>query len=260
MRARRPFVAGNWKMNTTLKSATELAAGLAKLLPQDIPGVEVAVCPPAPYLIPVAAAIAGSGVKLGAQNCHSSKDAGAFTGEVALNMLQDVGCEYVILGHSERRSLFGETDAVVNAKVLAALGKGIKVILCVGEQLSERQANQTNAVLETQMAGSLANVAGDQLGNLVLAYEPVWAIGTGLTASPEQAESAHVFLRQWVANRYNPQIAETLRILYGGSVKGDNAKLLLGQPNIDGALVGGASLKVDQFWPIVAAGIEVGNG
>jgi triosephosphate isomerase len=258
MRARRPFVAGNWKMNTTLKSATELAAGLAKLMPQDIAGVEVAVCPPATYLIPVGAAIAGSGVKLGAQNCNS-KDSGAFTGEIALDMLQDVGCQYVILGHSERRALFGETDAVVNAKVKAALAKGINVILCVGEQLAERQGNQTEAVLEGQMSGSLANVNGDQFGNLVLAYEPVWAIGTGLTASPEQAESAHVFLRQWVASRYNPQIAETLRILYGGSVKGDNAKTLLSQPNVDGALVGGASLKVDQFWPIVAAGIEVGN-
>jgi triosephosphate isomerase len=259
MRARRPFVAGNWKMNTTLKSATELAAGLAKLLPEDLPGVEVAVCPPAPYLIPVGAAIAGSGVKLGAQNC-SNKEPGAFTGEVALNMLQDVGCQYVILGHSERRALFGETDAVVNSKVHAALAKGVNVILCVGEQLAERQANQTDAVLESQMTGSLADVSGDLFGKLVLAYEPVWAIGTGLTASPEQAESAHVFLRQWVANRYNSQIAESLRILYGGSVKGDNAKSLLGQPNVDGALVGGASLKVDQFWPIVAAGNEIGNG
>lgn len=259
MRARRPFVAGNWKMNTTLKGATELAAGLAKLLPQDLPSVEVAICPPSPYLVPVAAAIAGSGVKLGAQNCYQ-KESGAFTGEVAPNMLQDVGCQYVILGHSERRMLFGETDAVVNAKVLFALSKGLNVILCVGEQLAERQANQTEAVLETQMAGSLANVNADQFGNLVVAYEPVWAIGTGLTASLEQAESAHVFLRQWIANRYNPQIAESLRILYGGSVKADNAKALIGQPNVDGALVGGASLKVDQFWPIVAAGIEVGNG
>jgi triosephosphate isomerase len=259
MRARRPFVAGNWKMNTTLKTATELAAGLAKLLPKDLPGVEVAVCPPAPYFIPVGAAIAGSGVKLGAQNC-SNKEPGAFTGEVALSMLQDVGCQYVILGHSERRALFGETDTVVNSKVHAALAKGVNVILCVGEQLAERQANQTDAVLETQMTGSLADVSGDLFGKLVLAYEPVWAIGTGLTASPEQAESAHVFLRQWVANRYNSQIAESLRILYGGSVKADNAKSLLGQPNVDGALVGGASLKVDQFWPIVAAGNEIGNG
>lgn len=258
MRTRRPFVAGNWKMNTNLQSGTDLAAGLAKLLPQDLPGVEVAVCPPFPYLIPIGAAVAGSGVKLGAQNC-SHKDPGAYTGEVALDMLQDVGCQYVILGHSERRALYGETDSVVNSKVLAALGKGLNVILCVGEQLAERQGNLTETVLESQMAGSLANVAGDQFGKLVIAYEPVWAIGTGLTASPEQAESAHVFLRQWIATRYNPQIAESLRILYGGSVKADNAKSLLGQPNVDGALVGGASLKVDQFWPIVAAALEIGN-
>ena len=258
MRSRRPFVAGNWKMNTNLKSGTELAAGLAKLLPQDLPGVEVAVCPPYPFLGAIKAAIAGSGVRLGAQNC-CNKESGAFTGEVSVDMLQDIGCDYVILGHSERRTLYGETDEIVNSKVISALAKGLKVILCVGELLEERQGNKTDAVLDRQMTGSLANVAGDQFGKLVIAYEPVWAIGTGLTASPEQAESAHVFLRQWIANRYTSQIAESLRILYGGSVKGDNAKCLLGQPNVDGALVGGASLKVDQFWPIVAAGLEIGN-
>ena len=258
MRARRQLVAGNWKMTTNLKSATELAAGLAEKLQQDLSGVEVAICPPAPYLAPVAAAIAGSVIKLGGQDC-SFEEPGAFTGEVAPEMLLDFGCRYVILGHSERRQYHAETDKVVNHKVHMALKKGLHVILCVGEKLEEQQAGTTEAVLDRQMTGSLASVSNEDLTKIVIAYEPVWAIGTGKTATPAEAEKSHVFLRQWIANRYNPQIAESLRILYGGSVKAANALELLQMPNIDGALVGNASLKVDQFWPIIEAGNTVGN-
>ncbi|MES2792379.1 MAG: triose-phosphate isomerase [Planctomycetota bacterium] len=259
MRVRRPLVAGNWKMNTNLKSATELASELAAKLSHDLTGVEVLVCPPAPYLAPVAAAIANSAVKLGGQDC-SFEEPGAFTGEVASEMLLDFGCRYVILGHSERRQFHGETDKIVNHKVHMALKKGLHVILCVGEKLEEQQAGATETVLDRQMTGSLASITGEDLAKVVIAYEPVWAIGTGKTATPAEAEKSHVFLRHWIANRYNPQIAETLRILYGGSVKAANALELLQMPNIDGALVGNASLKVDQFWPIIEAGNTVGNG
>lgn len=259
MRARRPLIAGNWKMNTTLQSAAELAAGLAKLLPTDIPEVEVAICPPAPFLGAAAAAIAGSAVKLGGQDC-SFEEPGAFTGEVAAEMLLDFGCRHVILGHSERRQFHAETDAIVNKKVHMALKKGLHVILCVGEKLDEQQAGTTEAVLDRQMTGSLASVSAEDLAKIVIAYEPVWAIGTGKTATPQQAENSHVFLRHWVANHYNPPVAEALRILYGGSVKGANALELLQMPNVDGALVGNASLKVDQFWPIIEAGRTVGSG
>ena len=258
MRARRPLVAGNWKMNTNLQSATELAAGLAEKLQQDLVGVEVAICPPAPYLAAVSAAIEGSVIKLGGQDC-SFEEPGAFTGEVAPEMLLDFNCRYVILGHSERRQYHAETDAVVNKKVHMAIKKGLHVILCVGEKLEEMEAGATETVLDRQMTGSLASVTPEDLAKIVIAYEPVWAIGTGKTATPAQAEKSHVFLRQWIANRYNPQIAETLRILYGGSVKAANALELLQMPNIDGALVGNASLKVDQFWPIIEAGNTVGS-
>lgn len=259
MRARRPLVAGNWKMNTNLKSAAELAAGLAALLPQDLAGVEVVVCPPAPFLASVAAAIAQSAIKLGGQDC-SFEEPGAFTGEVAAEMLLDFGCRYVILGHSERRQFHAETDKVVNHKVHMALKKGLHVLLCVGEKLEELEAGATETVLDRQMTGSLASITSEDMPRIVIAYEPVWAIGTGKTATPAEAEKSHVFLRQWIANCYNPQIAESTRILYGGSVKPANALELLQQPNIDGALVGNSSLKVDQFWPIIEAGSTVGNG
>lgn len=259
MRARRPLVAGNWKMNTTLQSATELAAGLAKLVPQDLPAVEVAICPPAAYLAAVSAAVSGSAIKLGAQDC-SFEELGAFTGEIAAEMLLDFGCRYVILGHSERRQYHAETDGIVNKKVHMALKKGLHVILCVGEKLEEQQAGTTEAVLDRQMTGSLASVSAADLEKIVIAYEPVWAIGTGKTATPAEAEKSHVFLRHWVANHYNPKVAEELRILYGGSVKAANALELLRMPSIDGALVGNASLKEDQFWPIIEAGHTVGNG
>ena len=253
---RRLFVAGNWKMNTTLQSGTALAAEIAAQVPSSASGVEVMVAPPFPYLLPVREKLEGSGVALGAQNAYF-EDPGAFTGEVAIEMLTEVGCRWVILGHSERRHVLGETDSLINKKVTAALRKGLPVILCVGETLDEREANRTEQVLDTQMAGGLAGVDAGAMKDVVIAYEPVWAIGTGRTATPEQAESAHAYLRNWLGNRYNSSIAEATRLLYGGSVKPDNAAGLLGQPNVDGALVGGASLKADQFLGIVRAAEQV---
>ena len=249
---RKLFVAGNWKMNTLTQPAVALAGSLARAVPAPLPGVQVAVCPPFPYLSAVATAIAGSGVELGAQNAWHEPP-GAFTGEVAVEMLLDVGCRHVILGHSERRQILGETDEIINKKARRAVERGLAVILCVGETLAQRQSNQTEQVLDAQMLGSLAGVDEAAFKTFVVAYEPVWAIGTGVTATTEQAESAHAHLRRWLESRYNSQTAAATRILYGGSVKAQNAQSLLEQPNVDGALVGGASLKLDDFLPIVRA-------
>lgn len=248
---RRPFVAGNWKMNVTLAPAKSLAAAIAEECPAA-DTVDVAVCPAYPYLLPVREAIAGSGVQLGAQNAYFAAP-GAFTGEVALDMLLDVGCTWVILGHSERRQFFGDTDGLINQKLVATRSKGLGAIVCVGEMLAERQGDRTEAVLETQLTGAFAGIDAGLMDKVVIAYEPVWAIGTGVTASPAQAESAHLFIRNWLAIRYNPAVAQSTRIQYGGSVKPDNAAELLSQPNVDGALVGGASLKPEQFLPIIRA-------
>lgn len=253
---RRLFVAGNWKMNTLLESATTLAREVAGAVPSETDGVEVLVCPPFPYLSAVGAAVAGSGVGLGAQNVYFESP-GAFTGEVAVEMLLDVGCRWVILGHSERRHVLGETDELINQKVKAAVAQGLDVILCVGELLEEREAGRTEAVLDAQMAGGLAGLDDQALGHLAIAYEPVWAIGTGKTATPDQANSAHEHLRKWLASHYNTESADAMRILYGGSVKPDNALELLNQSNVDGALVGGASLKSDQFIPIIEAARQI---
>jgi triosephosphate isomerase len=253
---RKYLVAGNWKMNTTLATATALAKSLAAAVPKSQTKVEVLACPPFPYLLPVRDALQGSGVALGAQNAYFEPP-GAFTAEIAVEMLQDVGCTYVILGHSERRHVLGETDALINKKVHAVLKKGLKAILCVGELLAEREKGMTESVLDTQMEGGLKGVEASAMDHVVIAYEPVWAIGTGVTASPDQAESAHDHLRKWLANRYNPQVSESVRILYGGSVKADNAAELLSQPHVDGALVGGASLKAEAFLPIVEAAVKL---
>ena len=212
------------------------------------------VCPPYPYLALAAAEAAGSGVEVGGQNAWH-ETSGAFTGEVSCEMLQDVGCQWVVLGHSERRQINGESDELISTKVRKALDVGLKVILCVGELLEDREGNRTEAVLEAQMAGGLVDVSADQMGSVTIAYEPVWAIGTGKVASDEQAEEAHKFLRGWLAGRFSDDVAAATRILYGGSVKPDNANGLLGQPNVDGALVGGASLKAELFIPIIQAGI-----
>jgi triosephosphate isomerase len=249
---RRPLVAGNWKMNTTRDSARELAAAVAHAVPEGDDSVEVMVAPPFPYLTTVSDALAGSGVVLSAQNVYQESP-GAFTGEVAVEMLLDVGCRYVILGHSERRHVLGETDVIINGKILAALAKGLDVVFCVGELLEEREAGNTEAVLDTQLDGGLEGVSEADMSRVVVAYEPVWAIGTGKVATPDQAESAHAHLRSRLAARYNAEVGDAVRILYGGSVKARNAAELLGQPNIDGALVGGASLSAEAFLPIVEA-------
>jgi triosephosphate isomerase len=250
---RKKFIAGNWKMFTTSATARALAAAVVKGVGRE-DRVRVAVCPPFPYLTTVAEVLRGSPVTLGGQNLYPEKE-GAFTGEVSPTMLLDVGCRYVIVGHSERRHKLGENDAFINRKVHAALEAGLHVILCVGETLPEREADRTEAVLQTQLSGGLAAVGAEQLARVVIAYEPVWAIGTGRNATPEQAQAAHVFLRRQVAAGFGEEAARQLVIQYGGSVKPDNAAALLGQPDVDGALVGGASLQADQFLAIVRAGL-----
>lgn len=245
------FVAGNWKMYTTRAQATDLAMVVARDLPSTSL-TRVALCPPFPWLELVASQIADTRVELGAQNCHHEKE-GAFTGEVAPSMLLEVGCQHVIIGHSERRHGFGEQDAVLNKKAKAALSAGLSVIFCIGELLAEREAGQTEKVLDTQLVGGLAGLTAEQMAKLVIAYEPVWAIGTGKVATTEQAQAAHAFIRQKIATLFGENVASELLIQYGGSVKPDNAAALLHQPDVDGALVGGASLKADSFLTIVAA-------
>jgi triosephosphate isomerase len=250
---RQKFVAGNWKMYTTCATAKQLAAAVAKGLGGET-RVRVAVCPPAPYLLPVGDVLRGSVVALGAQNAYAEKE-GAFTGEVSPVILADVGCKYVILGHSERRHKLGETDALVSRKVHAAIAAGLQVILCVGETLAERQANRTEAVLDTQLDGSLAGIDAAGFAKVVLAYEPFWAIGTGQNATPEQAQQAHAFIRSRVAGKFGDAAAKAVVIQYGGSVKPDNAASLMHQPDVDGGLIGGASLNADQFLAIVRAAL-----
>lgn len=246
----RPLIVGNWKMNMNRASAVALAEGIAQKSSATT-AVDLAVCPPSCYLDVVRCALAGSNVALGAQNMYHERE-GAFTGEISAAMLCDLGCRYVILGHSERRHILGETDEAINKKVFAALAAKLIPIVCVGELLAEREAGQTMAVNRRQLEGSLAGLDAEQMGVVVVAYEPVWAIGTGRVASPQQAEDVHLGLRKLIEERYNSAIAGSVRILYGGSVKPDNAAELLKQPNINGALVGGASLKVDQFLGIAA--------
>jgi triosephosphate isomerase (TIM) len=248
---RKKFIAGNWKMNLNAAQATTLAESVARRA-GDFLHVDVALCPPFVYLEHVRKSIAGSPVGLGAQNAYFETK-GAFTGEVSPAMLVDCGCRYVILGHSERRDIFGETDELVNRKLHAALAAGLIPIVCVGEHLEEREAGSTMHVIRTQFNGSLANVSAEQMATIVLAYEPVWAIGTGKVATPQQAEQVHAALRRMIEDRYNHQIASRVRIQYGGSVKASNSGELMVQPNIDGALVGGASLVADDFLGIVAS-------
>jgi triosephosphate isomerase len=251
--SRTKIVAGNWKMNLDRVKARELTAAVAGRR-GEAAKVEIVLCPPAPYIDTVAATLAGaeSDVGLGAQNMHD-KASGAFTGEVAAPMLVDMGCRYVILGHSERRTLFGETDAAVNAKTKAALAAGLVPIVCVGETLEEREAGRTAAVVTTQVEGSLAGLSPAELEKVVVAYEPVWAIGTGKVATPEQAQEVHALIRGLLGKLAAPAVAARVRIQYGGSVKPDNAADLARQPDIDGALVGGASLKADDFLGIARA-------
>jgi triosephosphate isomerase len=253
---RRPLVAGNWKMNLNLAQARELVAsiraGLAAIGP-TAKKIEVAVCPPAIYLFPLADAVAGSDIRLGAQNLYYEPK-GAFTGEVSAAMVAETGARYAILGHSERRHTIGhlEDDQMIQRKLKAALAAGLTPILCVGETLAERDAEQTLDVLTFQLTAALIEVDLNSAEQLVVAYEPVWAIGTGRNASPEQAQEAHVHLRGRLRELAGG-VADEIRILYGGSVKPDNARDLMSQPDVDGGLIGGASLKADAFLGIIKA-------
>jgi len=247
---RRPIIAGNWKMYKTLTSALELVENL-KISLSSVADREVVVCPPFTALAVVRQAIKNSVLKLGAQDLFWEKE-GAFTGEVSPEMLKDVGCSYVIIGHSERRQFFGETDATVNKKIRAALTWGLNPIVCVGEMLSERESGRAFEVVEKQLRIGLAGGFNEEeAGKIVIAYEPVWAIGTGKTATPQQAQEMHRFIREKYSSLFGTSAASSLRILYGGSVKPDNIKNLMSQDDIDGALVGGASLKADDFTKIV---------
>jgi triosephosphate isomerase len=250
---RKKFVAGNWKMNKTAADARSLATGVRTGLGSE-DRVTVALCPAFPYLMAVADAVKGSNIAVGAQDIYPEK-LGAFTGEVNADMLLDAGCRYVIVGHSERRSVIGEKDDLINLKVRYALEQGLGVIFCVGEKLAERDANKTEAVLDNQLTWGLRNVGGGLLKNLVVAYEPVWAIGTGRTATPEQAQQAHVFIRWRFGQLFDNSAAQSLVIQYGGSVKPENAAELMRQADVDGALVGNASLQAESFLQIVRAAL-----
>ncbi len=251
--SRKLLIAGNWKMNLDLAASLALAESIKKET-QSITNVDVAVCPPSVYIQPVAAVLKGSNVGVGAQNAYFEKD-GAYTGEISMGMLKDIGCQYVILGHSERRHILHESSEMVNLKVLAALKAGLVPIVCVGELLAEREAGTTDLVVRRQFEGSLSGVSSEDMKKIVIAYEPVWAIGTGKVATSEQAEEVHASLRKVIEQRYSKDVAEAVRIQYGGSVKADNAKEILSKPNVDGALVGGASLKVDSFMGIIKGGL-----
>lgn len=245
---RKPFVAGNWKMNMTPSEGRAFAAELKAALKDS--DVKVLVAPPFVTLPGVVAELADSPIIVGAQNM-SDKEGGAHTGEVSAAMLKDLGVTTVILGHSERRAIYGETDQQINAKVLRALAEKMEVILCIGETLEERESGNLEQVLTTQVTEGLKGVSAADMQHVVIAYEPVWAIGTGVTATPEDADAAHTFVRSLVEKLYSKGVAEELIIQYGGSVKADNASALLSKEHIDGALVGGASLSVEQFLPIV---------
>jgi triosephosphate isomerase len=246
---RKPIVAGNWKMNKTVAEAVTLIEAI-KEKAADIQGVDIVVCPPFTALQAAKAALAGSSVDLGAQNVHWEKS-GAYTGEVSVEMLREVGCHYVILGHSERRQYFKETDEQVNRKAKAALAGGLYPIVCVGELLEERESGRMESVISTQVRGSLAGLSANDLLKTVVAYEPVWAIGTGRTATPAQAQEVHALIRSLLKELADEHVAQSVRIQYGGSVKPSNAKELFGQPDIDGGLIGGASLEAGSFLDIV---------
>ncbi|HET6487047.1 MAG TPA: triose-phosphate isomerase, partial [Spirochaetia bacterium] len=246
---RKAFIAGNWKMYKTASEASALASALVSALAADSEP-KVMIAPPFTALHVVREALRGSRILLGAQNAASEVE-GAHTGEISPRMLKDAGVSVVILGHSERRHVYGETDALVNKKVKLALTQGLDVILCVGETLDERQSGVTENVVQRQTEAGLAGVAAAELGRVTVAYEPVWAIGTGKNATPQDADAVHSFLRSVVSRMYTSEAAQSLIIQYGGSVKPENIKDLMRMENIDGALVGGASLKAETFLPIV---------
>jgi len=247
---RKKVIAGNWKMNMDIQASTSLISGLRERLKDVSDPITVVICPPFTSLQLASELIKGTRIKLGAQNMHFESD-GAYTGEISATMLKAVGCEYVILGHSERRQYFNETDEIVNRKVKKALGTGLLPIICVGETLDERERGVTEVIVGKQVRGVLNGLSADDMGKVIIAYEPVWAIGTGRNATPQQAEEVHVFIRNLVAKLYRREIADRLIIQYGGSVNPANSADLLIQPDIDGALVGGACLKADSFSAII---------
>ena len=249
---RTPVIAGNWKLFKNQADAAALVTGLAPLV-RDTAGVEIVVAPVFTSLATVREKIAGTNINLSAQDCYWEEE-GAYTGEIAPGMLVDAGCSHVIIGHSERRQYFGETDETVNRKIKAALKAGLVAIFCIGETLAEREAERTFDVLRSQVTGGLSGIPAADLARVIIAYEPVWAIGTGKTASDDQAQEAHAFIRSLVTGLYDQATAGAIRILYGGSVKPENVKGLMSRPDIDGALVGGASLKADSFAAIVNFG------
>jgi triosephosphate isomerase len=252
---RKTIIAGNWKMYKTLKDGQELVVALRRDLYQ-LESLDIVVCPPFTLLAYLADALETSNIALGAQDCYW-QDEGAFTGEVSPRMVKDTGCQYVIIGHSERRQFFGETNETVNKKVKAALMQGLTPIMCVGEMLAEREKGETFKVLEDHVQNGLKEIGAEDMLKIVIAYEPVWAIGTGKTATPAQAQEAQKYIRDLLRKMYNNDVAESVRIQYGGSVKPDNITELMRQPDVDGALVGGASLTAASFTEIVKKASEV---
>jgi triosephosphate isomerase len=246
---RKLIIAGNWKMNKTVAEALDLVNGLKREL-ANVKEVDIVVCPPFTALSEVSKAILDSNIRLGAQNM-SEHAVGAYTGEIAAVMLKEFSVRYVILGHSERRQYQKETNDLIARKALAAHAAALKPIICIGETLQEREAGRTEAVLEEQLTGSLAGLSPEQMEETIIAYEPVWAIGTGRNATSEQAQAAHAFIRRWLATKFGESVARRVRIQYGGSVKPSNARELMSQPDVDGALVGGASLEVRSFSDII---------
>ena len=249
------FIAGNWKMNKTAAETKALCEALKESLAPYAGKVEVAVCPTFTSLATAIEILKGSNVKVGAQNIHWA-DNGAFTGEISGEMLKEIGVEYVIIGHSERRQYFGETDETVNKRMQAALANGLKPILCIGETLEEREGNKTEAVLEQQIKGAFADICECKMDQITIAYEPVWAIGTGKTATPEMAQETHAYIRNKIADLFGKEAAENIRIQYGGSMKPENAEELVRQVDIDGGLIGGAALKADSFADLVKNAIK----
>jgi triosephosphate isomerase len=249
---RKNVIAGNWKMNNDLSESQNLITKLTSGLSNLKINCDVIICPPYTSLSEANSLIKNTVVKLGAQNVYY-EDNGAYTGEVSPQMLKSVGCEFVIIGHSERRTIFKESNETINKKIKKALGHGLKVIFCIGETLDEREKNITNDVIKKQVMEGLQDIDEKSIADMIVAYEPVWAIGTGKTATPEQAQDVHNFIRKLIEDKYSSSVADDLTIQYGGSVKPDNAKELLSQPEIDGALVGGACLKAESFIDIIKA-------
>ncbi len=249
---RKKIVAGNWKMNMSLQDGIALAKELNDTLAADKPNCGVVICTPFIHLASIASFLDQDIIGLGAENC-ADKEKGAYTGEVSASMVKSTGAQYVILGHSERREYYNETPEILKEKVLLALANGLKVIFCIGESLEEREANKQNEVVKAELEGSVFNLSAEEFSNIVIAYEPIWAIGTGKTATAEQAEEIHAFIRSVICEKYGEAVADNTSILYGGSCKPSNAKELFAKPDIDGGLIGGASLKAADFKGIIDA-------